>query len=292
MPHTLKSSDWFGVDGFPIAVERRDPQEPFPPHNHEFSEIVIVTGGRGLHVLSGGGGWTLSAGDVFVLGGPRVHGYESLEDLRLINILYEPQKLVIEQADLARLPGYHAMFALEPRWRLRHQFKSRLRLAPRDLGVAVALADQLDAELKRRAPGFGYLSTAMFMQIIGFLSRSYGNLRNADSRRLLQIGSAIAHLESNLQNAMNLDDLANIAHMSKRSLTRAFHEATGLSPIAYLIQLRVNRAATLLRTTDDSITDIAFRVGFTDSNYFTRQFCHLTGVSPRRYRQKQTRVLA
>jgi len=61
----------------------------------------------------------------------------------------------------------------------------------------------------------------------------------------------------------------------------------GSSPIAHLIQLRVNRAATLLRQTGDSVTDIAFRVGFSDSNYFTRQFRRIMGRSPRAYRNQQ-----
>jgi AraC-like DNA-binding protein len=76
--------------------------------------------------------------------------------------------------------------------------------------------------------------------------------------------------------------------MSKRSFLRAFQAATGKSPIAYLIQLRINRAASLLRRGDDSITDIAFLVGFRDSNYFTRQFRKVFGTSPRAYRNQHT----
>ena len=38
---TLKRKDWFHADGFPIAVERREPQEPFGLHSHEFTEIVM-----------------------------------------------------------------------------------------------------------------------------------------------------------------------------------------------------------------------------------------------------------
>jgi AraC family L-rhamnose operon transcriptional activator RhaR/AraC family L-rhamnose operon regulatory protein RhaS len=48
----------------------------------------------------------------------------------------------------------------------------------------------------------------------------------------------------------------------------------------------VNRAADMLRRGAESITDIAFTVGFSDSNYFTRQFRKLVGVSPRTYRQQ------
>jgi AraC family L-rhamnose operon transcriptional activator RhaR/AraC family L-rhamnose operon regulatory protein RhaS len=77
--------------------------------------------------------------------------------------------------------------------------------------------------------------------------------------------------------------------MSKRSFLRAFQQATGSSPIAWLIEQRIQRAALLLRRTDQSITDIAFQVGFTDSNYFTRQFTKLTGLAPSRYRSTHRR---
>ena len=150
------------------------------------------------------------------------------------------------------------------------------------LNVLVAKIDQLDDEVSRRPPGFGFHSTALFMQVIGYLSRCYGHSRNAGSRHLLDIARAITHLEANPQEPVKLDHLASLARMSKRSLVRAFRDATGLPPIAYLIQLRINRAAAMLRSGSEPVTEIAFRTGFTDSNYFTRQFRKLTGVSPRR----------
>ena len=50
---------------------------------------------------------------------------------------------------------------------------------------------------------------------------------------------------------------------------------------------RINRAAELLTTTDRSITDIAFDVGFNDSNYFSRQFRKTLGVTPRAFRKQR-----
>jgi AraC family L-rhamnose operon transcriptional activator RhaR/AraC family L-rhamnose operon regulatory protein RhaS len=127
------------------------------------------------------------------------------------------------------------------------------------------------------------------MQIVGHLSRCYGRSRNPDSGNLLRIAESITHLETHTDKPMHLDQLANIAGMSRRSFLRAFHAATGVTPIAYWIQLRINRAAALLRSGTEPVTEVAFRVGFTDSNYFTRQFRKLTGVSPRRYRQQHLR---
>ena len=281
----LRKQDWFHRDAFPVAVHRREPQEPFGPHTHEFAELVIITGGRGVHVV-GNERWPLTAGDVFVIGGPRPHDYQDLRDLKLINILFDLPRMGIDPKDLATLPGYHALFTLEPAWRRRHRFQSRLHLDRRDLGIATTHVDELDRELRERRPGFGFAATVAFMQIVCFLSRCYGKLENPGSQALLRIGEAIAHLETHFDEPITVDDLAEMAGMSRRSFIRAFQAATGEAPIAYLIQLRINRASHLLARTRDPVTEIALRSGFSDSNYFTRQFRRRMGMSPREFRQR------
>jgi AraC-like DNA-binding protein len=285
---TLKAHDWFHEDGFPITVEWRQPQEPFGPHAHEFFELVMVTEGSGLHV-TGGQSWPLAAGDVFVISGARPHDFTQLDHLCLVNVLFRPDKLAWPLVDLPQVAGYHAMFTLEPAWRRRHEFNSRLHLAPQELRAVLGYVEQLDKELKSRVPGFGFLATALFMQIVGFLARCYHRSWNPDARALLRIAETITHLETNYREEVELDALAKMARMSRRSFIRAFQAATGSSPIAYLIQLRVNRAAELLRRTTDPITEIAFQVGFNDSNYFTRQFHRLLNTTPRAYRQQAIR---
>jgi AraC family L-rhamnose operon transcriptional activator RhaR/AraC family L-rhamnose operon regulatory protein RhaS len=94
-------------------------------------------------------------------------------------------------------------------------------------------------------------------------------------------------LERNIHREVNLEELASIAQMSQRSFLRVFQSATGASPLAWVIEQRINRARHLLRHTDRRITEIAFDVGFNDSNYFTRQFGKITGFSPRDYRLRQ-----
>lgn len=284
MLRVLKTADWFHSDGFPIAVERRDPQESFERHTHEFAEIVMITGGRAQHV-TGREVWELSSGDVFVISGRRPHEYRNNENLRLTNILFQPQKLDLKLFDLGALPGYHALFTLEPAWRARRRFNSRLRLGPREMVVAAGLVDQLERELRERSPGFGFMATATFMQLVGFLSRCYGGVRDRDSRSLLRLAETITQLEIHGTEPVRLEQLAERAGMSKRSFVRAFRAATGSPPIAYLIQLRVNRAAALLRQGAESVTEVAFRVGFGDSNYFARQFRRVLGMSPRAYRK-------
>ena len=99
MPRTLHAKDWFHSDGFPLTVERREPQEPFDLHVHDFSELVVVTGGRGMHKIQDEA-WPLSAGDVFVVKGDDAHEYCELDELNLINVLYLPDRLRWDLRDL------------------------------------------------------------------------------------------------------------------------------------------------------------------------------------------------
>ncbi len=278
MKRILKIDEWFHPDGFPISVERREPQELFEPHAHEFAELVIVTGGKCLHVI-GSDSWEMTAGDVFVIAGQREHEYRDLVDLRLVNILYQPNQLKMGLLDLPSMAGYHALFTLEPAWRNKQPTKGRLHLNGKELAQVTELVD--------REPGFGFMATACFMQIIGMLSRCYGRSPSPDGKALLRIGEALSHLERNIHREVNLEELASIAHMSRRSFLRVFQSATGTSPLAWVIEQRINRACSLLRHTDRRVTEIAFDVGFNDSNYFTRQFTKATGFSPRNYRLRQ-----
>jgi AraC-like DNA-binding protein len=68
-------------------------------------------------------------------------------------------------------------------------------------------------------------------------------------------------------------------------LTACFRKESGVTPIAYLNRYRVKQARQLLTDTDQSITEIALEVGFSDSGYFGRVFRREVGVSPEAYRR-------
>lgn len=282
---TLKKEDWFHSDGFPIVVERRDPQEPFGLHRHEFSEIVIITGGSGVHI-TGTDSYELCAGDTFVIGGDRPHDYLNLDKLSLINILFVPIELPLAIGDLQSLAGYHALFTLEPAWRSHHNFTSRLQLSPAELAATIRMVDKLDHELNERRSGFRVMAMAIMLELVTFLSRSYSESRSPASRTLIRIGETISYIHRNLDRPITLQELVEMSGMSRSNFLRIFEAAIGTSPIDYLIQLRIDEASRLLSSTDLSITAIAFAVGFHDSNYFSRQFRNTRGVSPRRYRQR------
>jgi len=84
--------------------------------------------------------------------------------------------------------------------------------------------------------------------------------------------------------ALDVDDLAGAAGLSRAHFSREFRRAFGESPHAYLLTRRLERAAALLRTTDRSVADICFSVGLQSVGSFTSSFSRTYGVSPTAYR--------
>lgn len=288
---TLRSADWFGPNGFPLAFELCNPQASFGLHDHEFCEIVVITSGHGLHV-TGNESWPIVAGDVFIITGGRSHAYENMQELTLFNILFQPELLRTNLLDLAMLPGYHALFKLDPTWHESHDFESRLHLSPSDMRTVTVLADRLKKELDSHETGFQAMAASIFMEIVIFLSRCYSRCSRESSQGLLRIANAITHIETNYAQQVDVDCLANIANMSKRSFMRAFKKATGLSAISYLVSVRIAKAIDLLHDKELSISKIAHLVGYADSNYFCRLFNTMMGVPPSVYRKRLTREVA
>jgi AraC-like DNA-binding protein len=286
---TLRERDWFATDGFPLSIVRKEPQEPFTIHTHEFSEIVMVFGGRALHVI-GNESWPVAAGDVFVVEASEAHDYREIKDLRLINVLFLPEKLHLEPLDLSGFRGYQELFSFEsPSCKCRTP-KRALRLARKELSIALNYVDSLEHEIKMRGPGYSFMGLSYFMQIVCYLSRAYGEAKKFDPRAWLCVSKAIDYLEGRADQPIKVDELAHLCFMSKRSFARAFQAATGSTPIAYLVNLRLARAAAMLRRYDESVTSVAYKVGFNDSNYFTRRFHKMFGVAPSDYRKRQELV--
>ncbi len=83
---------------------------------------------------------------------------------------------------------------------------------------------------------------------------------------------------------LDVDDLAEAAGLSRAHFSREFRRAFGDSPHAYLLTRRLERAAALLRTTDQSVAEICFSVGLQSVGSFTTSFTRTFGRSPTAYR--------
>ena len=297
----------FRDQSFPLDVLFLENHPDYPLHTHDFSVIAIVSQGSGTNIV-GKEEHAIKAGDVFVLHGTRPHGYRDTKGLGVINIIYDRALLNKVRFDVTGLPGYQALFVIEPAMRREGNFERHLVLGVDQLAKARMLAEALEGELygsapRRRAvrfserhltksgnvagshgaPGHQFMAMSYFMALVGLISRGYNAEPTAESEKIIKIGRAISHMERHFDEELDLTELAKMAGMSSRNFYRFFSKVTNESPLAYLQRLRIMKGAKILQTTDRSITEAAFDCGFNDSSYFARQFRRILGVSPREF---------
>jgi transcriptional regulator GlxA family with amidase domain len=94
------------------------------------------------------------------------------------------------------------------------------------------------------------------------------------------------HLSQHVKDKISLDELCKRFNFDKFNLLRQFKQYTGLSPINYLIALRIQKAKELMISTDLPLVQIALESGFYDQSHFSNCFVKLVGLTPGEYRRR------
>lgn len=94
------------------------------------------------------------------------------------------------------------------------------------------------------------------------------------------------YIDDHYSEPVTLESIGSALHLSPWYLSHLFKEMTGYSPFQYLARRRIGEAQTLLISTDESITEIAFRVGYETQSYFNAQFTKHVGMPPNQFRRK------
>jgi transcriptional regulator GlxA family with amidase domain len=133
-------------------------------------------------------------------------------------------------------------------------------------------------DLARRVSGIMLVDGARTSQ------RPFMSVQKDFSEPLIQ--NAVTWMSKHLAQAIVIDELANAMHVSYRTLHRRFIEVTGLSPLAYLQALKIERAKELLEISNSDFESITEKVGYGDASSFRRLFKRATGLSPAQYRKQ------
>lgn len=272
---TLRAPDFFRAASQFVVVEPRSPQAPFPLHEHDFHEIVIVSSGCGWHVLNDEP-HLLSCGEVVYLRAEDRHEFDDVHDLYLTNILYRPDGALLHPDRIRPYLQPTGDDASERRyWQLSDDVMSRIK----------PLVAALAAEALKPDAASAVMAECLFAQLVVTLWRDRFASDGEQLASADRFGQVLRYLRHNCTQAIDLDEVAERFGYSPRNLRRVFSAATSTTPHHYLVKLRLGQAMRALRATEDSVTDIALASGFNDSNYFAYSFKKLTGMSPLRYRQ-------
>ena len=113
----------------------------------------------------------------------------------------------------------------------------------------------------------------------------WGYTPNMVALRSRKLRRAIEYVETHLAEPLRSYHLAKIAGLSKAHFVRTFKAATGVTSHRFVMNRRLDRAASLLSASDESLSDIAIICGFSDQSHFSRVFRRALGVSPGAWRR-------
>lgn len=159
----------------------------------------------------------------------------------------------------------------------------------RDLyvGTSVGLTELFDAmlrELQLCRPLYRALLPSLLEQLFLLMHRQRLEETSPETG---EIWEAVTYFQKHYAQPIRVADYAKAHHMSSAWFIYRFKQCTGLPPMQYLQNLRLNTARSLLEGTDCTVSQAAAIAGFTDPLYFSRLFKKRLGISPTEYRKRQ-----
>ena len=285
-------ADFFPQDGCPIAFRAIRGDQPVQHkgdltdirHTHDFSELIIITAGGGDHWINGDI-YQVQTGDIFLIQGNTEHYFTKRSNLGMYNIMFDDSYLREHLRSLRSLSGFNAFFLFEPTYRRSHKFKSHLHVTPEAMRPLMAKLQEMADEFACERPGADLLLLARALEIFVYISRMYSDTPNPMAHSLFRLGELISKLENCYAENWTLSRISKMTAMAPSTLLPVFKKVTGFSPIDYLLQVRLSKAAELLLKTELPVSEIAQKCGFHDSNYFSRQFRKRYAAAPKNYRK-------
>lgn len=129
------------------------------------------------------------------------------------------------------------------------------------------------------------LKARLLNEVSGFMAMA--RLKESQIRNFSPLVEQVFYLAQNPINARKrVCELAEQLHVSASTLTKRFHQETGMSPRKYMDQLIISKACNLLLREDYSVAGIAEELGFSDQFYFAKYFKKQMFVSPSEYRKQ------
>ncbi|OMF85021.1 AraC family transcriptional regulator [Paenibacillus sp. FSL R7-0337] len=270
--------------GFTFRIQKCPLTHDYYVHSHDFSELVVILSGHAIHIIEGRE-VPVKAGQVFLIHSNVSHGYKNVDGIEYVNVMFQPEQL-LQQSELRLLPGFQALFYIEPFYRKEMYFKGMLSLEAGQLREATRLLDQILEEHDRRPEGYRLMIRTYFTALVGMLSRYYQNSSSHEDNKALRIGETVTYIEEHFLQPITLQSMADRAYMSTRQFLRVFTRNYQTTPMDYVIRKRLDYSCTLLRSPGLSISQVALDSGFHDQNYYSRQFRKVFNCSPSQYRER------
>lgn len=283
MPGTHREKRTHGTQGFPFQIyPALDMVESdlVPYHWHPENEIIIAEQGE-VGLTIGDRQYTARQGDIFFVNAETLHEIRGGPAGRFHAYVFPADFLQFARADLAQSE------LLAPLYDGHLLFRTELR---REQAPSGAVRQELDAVLRactEKLPGYQLLVKASLLHIVA-LAAAHGLLAPRASRtdyKSETLRQIVGFLDEHCTERLRLEEVAARFGLSPQYFCTFFKDNLGRTLTQHVNFLRIERAARLLRESDEAVSDVAMSVGFDNFSYFIRRFRECYDCTPTAYRK-------
>lgn len=232
--------------------------------------LLVAWSGRARLRHSDGNESLVGAGSVLLVPPREPLTLRGVEQLKLTRLCFDAERA------LGNFEGALAGFD--------HRRQALLGLSPRHAGAVSDALGRIEAELREPRLGHELLMRARLLELIVTIARAEHTTERDPERHRPRLERTLSLIHERFGEQLSLAALARHAGMSISRFSCVFRETLGTSPLDYVAATRMREARRRLRSPGPSIAEVAYAVGFQDSNYFSRAFRQHHGMSPREFR--------
>jgi AraC family L-rhamnose operon regulatory protein RhaS len=272
----------------PVRSARLKVAKRVKPHDHEFTEIILILSGKVQHVTKNGSR-SLGKGDVLIIPVGQVHAFEATQNLELINIYFLPEwflpELELNETGHGILPIFFAASLFrQNRMHVVHEFRT-------DSPTIQQVARELrEIEAGVNGAWSARWVTCCFLKVLLLLAEAYRSNVGAPGYALVtsRIWLAFAEIDRIAQHGekLVLARLARELGCTRDHLTRIFRSETGQTPNAFYQARRLQFVCRKLLETRCTVAEAAHQFGYADEAHLCRLFRQRLKLTPSDYRRK------
>ncbi len=246
-------------------------QSRIDEHKHNFFHYLYVTNGEGI-IEIGKNSFNLKKDRIYLIPPQTTHSFQNTGNdvLSTIEIKFELNDKAIMDKAL--------------------QFPPYINLKSTPVKDILAVIHQ---ELTHKYAFFNDIAEIKFMEFFTYIMRFASRQKtkkpisgspNHFHENSDEITKVINYIYSNIENELTLENLSNVVCLEKTYFLKKFKHTTGLTPMQFIRNVRIERAEELLRYSDMNITQVAMASGFLSIHHFSSLFTKITGSTPSQYR--------
>ena len=245
-------------------------------HHHTECELSLFVEGSGIYTV-GDTKYEFGKGDMFLFGSNESHCITELyTETDILNIHFEPRLLWENPENMELMTLFTSK---------NQNFSNMIPAKDMDLKSKIC---NIEHEITNKLTGYKIECKNRLFSALVYILRSYDYFDEGRDYikykfTIEKMKNAMNYINDNLEEKITLEDIAGVACMTPTYFSAVFKKLNGISPWEYIIIKRVEKAISLIKTTEMTMLDVAENCGFSSSSNFYKAFSKVTGKKPSDY---------